>query len=87
MFVKVAFVVGKSQRLLVPSKALMRRSEVTGVYVVDGLQRVRMRQVRVGGTFGDRTEILSGLHAGERVAEDPVKAGIYLKTMSVNSDE
>lgn len=87
MFVKVTFVVGDSQRLLVPSVALMRRSEVTGVYVVDDQQRVRMRQVRVGGTFGDRTEVLSGLRAGERVAEDPVKAGIYVKTMSVKSDE
>lgn len=87
MFVKVTFVVGDSQRLLVPSVALMRRSEVTGVYVVDDQQRIRMRQVRVGGTFGDRTEVLSGLRAGERVAEDPVKAGIYLKTMSVKADE
>jgi len=87
MFVKVAFVVGQSQRLLVPSNALMRRSEVTGVYVVDEQLRIRMRQVRIGATFGDRTEILAGLHAGERVAEDPVKAGIYLKTMSVASDE
>ncbi len=87
MFVKVAFVVGESQRLLVPSKALMRRSEVTGVYVVDEQQRVRMRQVRTGGTFGERTEILSGLHVGERVADDPVQAGIYLKTMSAKSDE
>jgi RND family efflux transporter MFP subunit len=87
MFVKVAFVVGESQRLLVPSVALMRRSEVTGVYVVDEASKVRLRQVRVGGTFGDRTEVLSGLRAGERVAEDPVRAGIYLKTMSVKNDE
>jgi multidrug efflux pump subunit AcrA (membrane-fusion protein) len=87
MFVKVAFVVGESQRLLVPSIALMQRSEVTGVYVVDEQLRIRMRQVRIGATFGDRTEILAGLHAGERVAEDPVRAGIYLKTMSVASDE
>ena len=87
MFVKVAFVVGDSQRLLVPNAALMQRSEVTGVYVVDDQQRIRMRQVRVGGTFGDRTEVLSGVRVGERVAEDPVKAGIYLKTMSVKNQE
>lgn len=87
MFVKVAFVVGESQRLLVPTVALLRRSEVTGVYVVDDNDSVRMRQVRVGGSFGDRTEVLSGLHAGERIAEDPVRAGIYLKTMSVQNDE
>ena len=70
MFVKVAFVVGDARRLLVPTTALVRRSEVTGVYVVDDEDRVRMRQVRVGGQFGERTEVLSGLREGERVALD-----------------
>jgi multidrug efflux pump subunit AcrA (membrane-fusion protein) len=46
-----------------------------------------MRQVRVGGTFGSRTEILAGLRAGERVAADPIKAGLYLKTRVVSDDE
>jgi RND family efflux transporter MFP subunit len=88
MFVKVAFVIGRTHRLLVPTAALIRRSEVTGVYVVDGQGRVRMRQVRVGGTFGDRTEVLAGLADGESVADDPVTAGIYLKTSAVkNSDD
>ena len=59
MFVKVAFVVGESQRLLVPTAALVRRSEVTGAYVVDEADNVRMRQVRVGGQFGEHTEVLS----------------------------
>jgi len=87
MFVKVAFVTGESRRLLVPTTALLRRSEVTGVYVVDDEQQVRMRQVRVGGTFNHRTEILAGLTQGERVAADPVAAGIYLKTSVVTNDE
>jgi len=87
MFVKVAFVIGTSQRLLVPSAALIRRSEVTGVYVVDESGTVRMRQVRVGGKFGERTEVLSGLREGERVALDPVRAGIHVKAMSVQEDE
>ena len=87
MFVKVAFVTGESRRLLVPTTALLRRSEVTGVYVVDAKQQVRLRQVRVGGTFNLRTEILAGLEEGERVAADPVAAGIYLKTRVVNDDE
>jgi multidrug efflux pump subunit AcrA (membrane-fusion protein) len=87
MFIKVAFVIGESQRLLVPTEALIRRSEVTGVYVVDDAERLRMRQVRVGRNFGERTEVLAGLRAGERVADDPVQAGIYIKTMSVQIDE
>jgi len=87
MFVKVAFITGESRRLLVPTSALLRRSEVTGVYVVDDEQQVRMRQVRVGGTFDHRTEILAGLTQGERVAADPIAAGIYLKTRVVTNDE
>jgi len=87
MFVKVAFVTGESRRLLVPTTALHRRSEVTGVYVVDAKQQVRLRQVRVGGTFNHRTEILAGLQEGERVAADPIAAGIYLKTRVVTNDE
>jgi RND family efflux transporter MFP subunit len=87
MFVKVAFVSGESRRLLVPTSALLRRSEVTGVYVVDDEQQVRMRQVRVGGTFDHRTEVLAGLREGEQVAANPVDAGIYLKTRVVNDND
>jgi RND family efflux transporter MFP subunit len=87
MFVKAAFVVGESRRLLVPDSALIRRSEVTGVYIVDAEDNVRLRQVRIGGSFGDRTEVLAGLRSGERIATDPVSAGIYLKTRSVKSDD
>lgn len=87
MFVKAAFVVGESRRLLVPDSALIRRSEVTGVYIVDAEDNVRLRQVRIGGSFGDRTEVLAGLRPGERIATDPVSAGIYLKTRSVKSDD
>lgn len=87
MFVKVAFVIGDAERLLVPSRALLRRSEVTGLYVVDRDGAVRLRQVRAGNTFGDRTEILAGLDAGERIALDTVRAGIYVKSRAVTNDE
>ncbi len=83
MFVKVAFVVGDAERLLVPVAALVRRSEVTGVYVVDNEDHVRLRQVRVGNHFGDRIEVLAGLAEGERIALDPVAAGIFVKTQAV----
>jgi RND family efflux transporter MFP subunit len=87
MFVKVALVIGDAERLLVPTAALLRRSEVTGVYVVSTDGDVRLRQVRAGNTFDDQTEILAGLGAGERVALDPVRAGIYVKSQAVANDE
>lgn len=81
MFVKTAFVVGDADRLLIPASALIRRSEVSGVYVVASDQRVRFRQVRVGNVFGERIEVLAGLEEDERIALDPVQAGIYLKSL------
>lgn len=87
MFVKVAFVIGDAERLLIPTRALLRRSEVTGLYVVSKDGDVRLRQVRAGNTFDDRTEILAGLGEGERVALDPVRAGIYVKSQAVANDE
>lgn len=82
MFVKVGFVTGTAQRLLVPAAAVVERSEVTAVYVVDQHGRVAMRQVRPGDRFGDRIEILSGLVPGERVALDPLAAARELRPAS-----
>ncbi len=79
MFVKVVFAIGEAERLLVPAAAVLHRSEITALYVVnDG--GVRLRQVRTGQHFDDRVEILSGLAAGEAVALDPVLAGISAKS-------
>lgn len=74
MFVKVGFVTGEAERLLVPAKAIVARSEVTAVYVLDASGRASMRQVRLGDHFDDRIEILSGLVAGDRIALDPLAA-------------
>lgn len=78
MFVKVGFVVGESQRLLIPAGAVMRRSELSGVYVTQG-DEVVLRQVRLGRKYGSSIEVLAGLSEGEMVATNPVAAGIYLK--------
>jgi multidrug efflux pump subunit AcrA (membrane-fusion protein) len=86
MFVKAAFAIGETERLLVPTQAVLRRSEVTAVYVV-GPDGVRLRQVRVGQHFGDSVEILSGLVAGEKVALDPVRAGMAAKIESGQGDD
>jgi len=80
MFVKAAFVIGDAQRTVVPAKSVVFRSEVTGVYVIDG--GVHFRQVRIGNRYGDRFEVLAGLVAGDRVAIDPVRAGVVLKQLS-----
>jgi len=74
MTVKTAFVIGSAERLLVPVSALLQRSELTAVYVVDDDGRVGLRQIRPGHRFGDEIEVLAGLEAGERIAVDPLAA-------------
>ena len=78
MFIKVGFVVGETTRLLVPAAAVVRRSELSAVYVIDG-DTVSLRQVRLGRRFDESIEILAGLEDGEVVATDPVRARIWLK--------
>lgn len=79
MLVKAAFPVDREQALTVSAASVVRRSEVTGVYVVDDQGRVGLRHVRLGKTHGDRVRVLAGLEAGEQVALDPIQAGIALK--------
>lgn len=77
MFVRVHFVVGRASKLLIPANAVLRRSEVVAVYVVNDKGETTLRQVRLGETSGqNEIEVLSGLKAGEQVALDPVKAGM-----------
>lgn len=78
VYARAHFVVGRAPRLLVPRAAVLRRSEVTAVYVLDGQGgRPQLRQIRLGAA-GDESsvEVLAGLKPGERVALEPVKAGM-----------
>lgn len=80
MFVKAGFTVGSQQRLLVPVSSVVYRSEVTGIYVVGADGRISLRQIRAGHETPDgMMEVLAGVDEGERVALDPVAAGVALK--------
>jgi RND family efflux transporter MFP subunit len=61
-------------RYAVPASAIVRRAEMTGVYVVDAKGTPLLRQVRLGRAQGDAVEVLAGVSAGERVALDPQAA-------------
>lgn len=79
MFVRAHFVVGKTSKLLIPASAVLRRSEVVAVYVVDDKGAAKLRQVRLGEASGENeVEVLVGLNPGENVALDPIKAGMAL---------
>jgi RND family efflux transporter MFP subunit len=59
-------------RLAAARSALIDRNGRTVAYLLEG-NRVRETPVRVGATFGDMVEILSGLKAGDRVVVTPPK--------------
>jgi RND family efflux transporter MFP subunit len=52
--------------LLVPKAAIRTTGADSAVFVIRN-QQVERRAVRVGGTDGDRVEVVSGLQSGERV--------------------
>jgi len=82
-FARVHFAVGRGQKLLVPQSAVVRRSEVTAVYVVTAPGEVQLRQVRLGEAVSEgEIEVLAGLSGGEQIALDPVKAGMRIKARS-----
>ncbi len=79
MLAKVAFTVGAVEELVVPTQAIVRRSELTGIYVVTADGRIVFRQIRPGRAADGWTVVLAGLDAGEEVALNPALAVIRLK--------
>lgn len=65
--VHVPSVPGDARPLLsVPAEAVVRRGQMTGVYVLDE-DVARLRWISLGEAEGNRIRVLSGLRAGERV--------------------
>ena len=74
--VRVRFVGGEARRVVVPAGAVLRRGELTAVYVASASGFV-LKAVRLGADHGAAgIEVLAGLSASDRVALDPIKAGL-----------
>ncbi len=65
MFARVDIPVGEAGMLMIPSTAVVREGQLTGVYLVDNNQIARFRLIRIGRTFGDSVEVVSGLKDGD----------------------
>ncbi len=78
-YAKAVFVTGEREALMVPRRSVVQRSEVSAVYVIGADGRIGFRQLRLGRVVGDEVEVLAGLDAGERVALEPIRAGVALK--------
>jgi RND family efflux transporter MFP subunit len=55
----------KSTKLLIPAEALVSRGDLKGVYTVSQNNTAVLRWLRLGQTYEDQVEVLSGLKAGE----------------------
>ena len=86
MFARAHFSVGSARKLMIPASAVVRRAEVTAVYVVNPDKKVSLRQIRLGvANAHGQVEVLAGLDAGNIIALQPVKAGIYAKSTANQS--
>jgi CxxC motif-containing protein len=61
--------------MVVPQAAVLRRGELTGVYVASDKGFV-LKAVRLGVQHGDSVEVLAGLKAGDVVAANAIQAGL-----------
>jgi len=86
IYARAHFIIGKAKKLTVPPAAVLRRGEVTAVYVLDDKGPARLRQVRLGeAVAGGELEVLAGINPGERVSLVPLRTGIELKTPAAAS--
>lgn len=72
MFVNVQFPIEKQQNasksdvMLIPETALIKQGQLTGLYVIGNDSIAILRWLRIGKTFGNQVEVLSGLAANEQ---------------------
>ena len=86
MFVKTAFTLGEKTVLAIPEKSMVYRGEVSGVYIVKQDGRVGFRHIRPGRKLKQGLiAILAGLDEGEKVALDPIGAGVLLKQQAMEN--
>ncbi|ENA1796614.1 efflux RND transporter periplasmic adaptor subunit [Flavobacterium psychrophilum] len=74
MFVNVQFPVAnqiqtatkQSDKVLIPESALVKQGQLTGIYTIGNGNRAILRWLRIGKTFGNQVEVLSGLSFNEQ---------------------
>ncbi len=83
--VRVRFAAGQSQRLVIPASAILRRGELTAVYVVVD-KGFALKAIRLGAEHGSQgVEVLAGLNDTDRVALEPLRAGLSGAQPAANS--
>lgn len=66
MFAKVFICMGEANRIIIPKSVLVEKGQLVGVYTLSQTNTALLRWIRVGKTYGDSIEVLSGLSSGEK---------------------
>ena len=57
---------GETQTVLIPATALVNQGQLSGIYTLGNDNTALLRWLRIGKTYGDQVEVLSGLKADEQ---------------------
>jgi multidrug efflux pump subunit AcrA (membrane-fusion protein) len=71
MFARVPLIVGEQKTMRILQSAVVRKGQLTGVFVVDEKDTARFRLIRIGRGYGEQVEVISGLQDGTRIVADP----------------
>ena len=71
MFARVDIPVGEAGMLMIPSTAIKYEGQLTGIFLIDADQVAHFRLIRIGRSFKDATEVVSGLKDGDRYVVVP----------------
>jgi RND family efflux transporter MFP subunit len=71
MYARIAVPFGEGDQILIPQSAVLRRGQLTGLYVVDGEGIAHFRLIRLGRPYQDLVEVLSGIGDGDRYVVEP----------------
>lgn len=74
MYAEVGFRVKSRMGLQIPAAAVIDRSGLSGVYLIDAEDIAHYRQIRVGRMNGGMVEVLAGLNDGDTIAWNGVPA-------------
>lgn len=88
MYVDVIFPTGErrgqsTETVLVPASSLIKKDQLTGIYTLSSQQTALLRWIRIGKTYGDKVEVLSGLSPKETYiiqSESPLYNGAPVRT-------
>ena len=70
-YVQVALPLAAGEQVVIPTNALMFRSEGVRVASVDAAGKVKLLPVKVGRNFGQNVEVLDGISGQERLVLNP----------------